>query len=40
MRYSASHPVGKIYGVTFIDHKAGIVANGSLRERSFRKHFQ
>ena len=24
------NPVGRIYGVTFIDHKAGIVANGSL----------
>ena len=26
---------GRIYGVTFIDHKQGIVANGSLLGRSF-----
>ena len=24
------NPVGRIYGVTFIDHKAGVVANGSV----------
>ena len=29
------NPVGKIYGVTFIDHKAGIVANGSLLGKEF-----
>ena len=26
---------GRIYGVTFIDHGQGIVANGSLLDRSF-----
>ena len=26
---------GRIYGVTFIDHEQGIVANGSLLDRSF-----
>ena len=29
------NPVGRIYGVTFIDHKAGIVANGSLLGKEF-----
>ena len=29
------NPVGMIYGVTFIDHKAGIVANGSLLGKEF-----
>ena len=24
------NPVGRIYGVTFIDHNAGIIANGSV----------
>ena len=24
------NPIGRIYGVTFIDHNAGIVANGSV----------
>ena len=29
------NPVGRIYGVTFIDHEAGIVANGSLLGKEF-----
>ena len=29
------NPVGKIYGVTFIDHNAGIVANGSVLGKGF-----
>lgn len=29
------NPVGKIYGVTFIDHNAGIVANGSVLGNEF-----
>ncbi len=29
------NPVGKIYGVTFIDHNAGIVANGSVLGKEF-----
>ena len=29
------NPVGRIYGVTFIDHKAGIVANGSVLGKEF-----
>ena len=29
------NPVGRIFGVTFIDHKAGIVANGSLLGKEF-----
>lgn len=29
------NPVGRIYGVTFIDHNAGIVANGSLLGKEF-----
>ena len=28
------NPVGRIYGVTFIDHNEGIVANGSVRMSS------
>lgn len=32
------NPVGKIYGVTFIDHNAGIVANGSVLGREFSAH--
>ena len=29
------NPVGRIYGVTFIDHNAGIVANGSVLGNEF-----
>ena len=29
------NPVGRIYGVTFIDHNAGIVANGSVLGKEF-----
>ena len=29
------NPVGRIYGVTFIDHNTGIVANGSLLGKEF-----
>lgn len=29
------NPVGRIYGVTFIDHKAGIVASGSVLGKEF-----
>ena len=29
------NPVGRIYGVTFIDHNAGIVANGSVLGKGF-----
>ena len=29
------NPVGRIYGVTFIDHEAGIVANGSVLGKEF-----
>lgn len=29
------NPAGRIYGVTFIDHEAGIVANGSLLGKEF-----
>ena len=29
------NPVGRIYGATFIDHNAGIVANGSLLGKEF-----
>ena len=29
------NPVGRIYGVTFIDHKAGVVANGSVLGKEF-----
>ena len=29
------NPIGRIYGVTFIDHSAGIVANGSLLGKEF-----
>lgn len=29
------NPVGRIYGVTFIDHEAGIVANGSMLGKEF-----
>lgn len=29
------NPVGRIYGVTFIDHNSGIVANGSVPGREF-----
>ena len=29
------NPTGRIYGVTFIDHKAGIVANGSVLGKEF-----
>lgn len=29
------NPVGRIYGVTFIDHKAGFVANGSVLGKEF-----
>lgn len=29
------NPVGRIYGVTFIDHTNGIVANGSVLGREF-----
>lgn len=29
------NPAGRIYGVTFIDHEAGIVANGSLLGKGF-----
>ena len=29
------NPVGRIYGITFIDHKAGIVANGSVLGKEF-----
>ena len=29
------NPVGRIYGVTFIDHNDGIVANGSVLGREF-----
>lgn len=29
------NPVGKTYGVTFIDHNAGIVANGSVLGKEF-----
>ena len=29
------NPVGRIYGVTFIDHTNGIVANGSLLGKEF-----
>ena len=31
------NPIGRIYGVTFIDHNAGIVANGSLLGKEFRR---
>ena len=31
------NPVGRIYGVTFIDHNTGIVANGSLLGKEFRR---
>ena len=30
-----TNPVGRIYGVTFIDHNTGIVANGSLLGKEF-----
>ena len=30
-----TNPVGRIYGVTFIDHNAGIVANGSVLGKEF-----
>ena len=29
------NPIGRIYGVTFIDHNAGIVANGSVLGKEF-----
>ena len=29
------NPVGRVYGVTFIDHKAGIVASGSVLGKEF-----
>lgn len=29
------NPVGRIYGVTFVDHNAGIVANGSVLGKEF-----
>ena len=29
------NPVGRIYGVTFIDHNDGIVANGSVLGKEF-----
>ena len=29
------NPVGRIYGITFIDHNTGIVANGSLLGKEF-----
>ena len=29
------NPVGRIYGATFIDHNAGIVANGSVLGKKF-----
>lgn len=29
------NPVGRIYGVTFIDHNEGIVANGSVLGKEF-----
>ena len=29
------NPAGRIYGVTFIDHNAGIVANGSVLGKEF-----
>ena len=29
------NPVGRVYGVTFIDHNTGIVANGSLLGKEF-----
>ena len=29
------NPIGRIYGVTFIDHNAGIVANGSVQGKEF-----
>lgn len=32
------NPVGRIYGVMFIDHNAGIVANGSVLGREFSAH--
>ena len=32
------NPVGRIYGVTFIDHTNGIVANGSVLGREFSAH--
>ena len=31
------NPVGRVYGVTFIDHNTGIVANGSLLGKEFRR---
>ena len=31
------NPVGRIYGITFIDHNTGIVANGSLLGKEFRR---
>jgi hypothetical protein len=31
------NPVGRIYGVTFIDHNKGIVANGSVLGKEFRR---
>ena len=30
-----TNPIGRIYGVTFIDHNAGIVANGSVLGKEF-----
>lgn len=33
------NPVGRIYGVTFIDHNDGIVAAGRYWEKSFRQMF-
>lgn len=32
------NPIGRIYGVTFIDHGAGIVANGSVLWKEFSAH--
>ena len=29
------NPIGRIYGVTFIDHNTGIVANGSVLGKEF-----
>ena len=29
------NPVGRIYGVKFIDHKAGVVASGSVLGKEF-----
>ena len=29
------NPIGRIYGVTFIDHNAGIIANGSVLGKEF-----